>query len=124
MIILPESLVDISCCIFISMLRYGLICASWIRQDSKISFPSSKSSSAAGNSVIGNSRVGFKMVSMPRGEYLKHFARDEGGVYIGTELQREWTCEELEERYGKYQVQVVKKKRLTTKIMDKLMFGF
>jgi hypothetical protein len=38
---------------------------------------------------------------MPRGEYLKYFARADG-VYSGTEPERQWTEEELEEKYGKY----------------------
>jgi len=43
-----------------------------------------------------------KVIFMPRAEYLKHFAKDYDGQYIGTEPQKEWTAEELEEKYGKY----------------------
>jgi hypothetical protein len=43
-----------------------------------------------------------KVVFMPRAEYLKHFAKDYDGQYIGTEPQKDWTAEELEEKYGKY----------------------
>jgi hypothetical protein len=50
-----------------------------------------------------------KVVFMPRAEYLKHFAKDYDGQYIGTEPRKEWTVEELEEKYGKY------KKDLTSK---------
>lgn len=39
---------------------------------------------------------------MPRGEYLKYFAKDTAGNYIGTEPYRAWTAEELEEAYGRY----------------------
>jgi hypothetical protein len=39
---------------------------------------------------------------MPRGDYLKYFAKDTRGNYIGTEPQRAWTELELEERYGRY----------------------
>lgn len=39
---------------------------------------------------------------MPRGEYLKYFAKDHNAQYIGTEPEQEWTEAILEERYGKY----------------------
>lgn len=39
---------------------------------------------------------------MPRGEYKKHFAKDKNGNYIGTEPQRQWSDEELQEKYGQY----------------------
>lgn len=39
---------------------------------------------------------------MPRGEYKKHFAKDNTGKYIGTEPQRDWTEEELEDEFGQY----------------------
>ena len=51
-----------------------------------------------------------KVVFMPRAEYLKHFAKDYDGKYIGTEPQREWTEEELEESYSKYKKDLTKKK--------------
>lgn len=51
----------------------------------------------------------IKVVFMPRAEYLKRFAKDYEGRYIGTEPQKEWTAEELDEKYGKY------KKDLTSK---------
>jgi hypothetical protein len=50
-----------------------------------------------------------KVFFMPRAEYLKHFAKDYDGRYIGTEPRQEWTVEKLEERYGNY------KKDLRTK---------
>ena len=43
-----------------------------------------------------------KIVFMPRGEYLKHFAKDEKANYIGTVPQRQWTEDELDEKYGHY----------------------
>ena len=39
---------------------------------------------------------------MPRGYYLKYFARDKNDEYIGTEPEREWSETELEERFGKF----------------------
>jgi hypothetical protein len=39
---------------------------------------------------------------MPRSECERFFARDKTGCYIGTEEQRTWTEQELEDRYGKY----------------------
>ena len=39
---------------------------------------------------------------MPRRDYLKYFAKDYDGSYIGTEPQRTWTEEELEETFGMY----------------------
>ena len=44
----------------------------------------------------------LKIVLMPRSECERFFARDEKGSYIGTEEQRTWTEQELEDRYGKY----------------------
>lgn len=44
-----------------------------------------------------------KVVFMPRREYKKYFAKDKEGQYIGTEPQREWTEEELEDEFGQYQ---------------------
>jgi hypothetical protein len=40
---------------------------------------------------------------MPRREYLKHFARDDHGNYIGSELQRSWSKKELDANFGEYQ---------------------
>ncbi len=39
---------------------------------------------------------------LPRSEYDKYFAKDKKGNYTGTEPQREWTENELDEKYGKY----------------------
>lgn len=47
-----------------------------------------------------------KAVWMPRREYKKYFAKDGNGKYIGTEPQREWTAEELEDEFGQYQKEV------------------
>ena len=41
---------------------------------------------------------------MPRGEYLKHFARDDNGNYIGTESERRWSEEELDDAFGAYRI--------------------
>ena len=43
-----------------------------------------------------------KVVFMPLGDYKKWFAKDDEGVYIGTEPSREWTEDELNERFGAY----------------------
>ena len=53
----------------------------------------------------------MKVVYMPRGEYLKYFAKDLKGEYIGTEPYRRYTEEELEERYQQYIPRNVPKKR-------------
>jgi len=50
-----------------------------------------------------------KVVYMPRREYLKYFAKDEGGAYIGTEPYKKWTEDELEVEFGKYKPQIGKK---------------
>lgn len=47
-----------------------------------------------------------KAVRMPRRDYKKFFAKDKDGKYIGTEPQREWTMEELEDEFGQYQKEV------------------
>jgi hypothetical protein len=43
-----------------------------------------------------------KVIFMPRGDYLKYFAKDNFGNYIGTEPEREWTEEEVEEGFRQY----------------------
>ncbi|MCJ1227917.1 hypothetical protein MMC12_004576 [Toensbergia leucococca] len=45
----------------------------------------------------------FRTLKMPRGEYLRYFARDEKNAYIGTEPERSWTDKDLEEKFGMYQ---------------------
>jgi hypothetical protein len=40
---------------------------------------------------------------MPREEYLKHFAHDLHGNYIGTGEQRRWSRKELDIYFGEYQ---------------------
>jgi len=39
---------------------------------------------------------------MPRSDYIKHFARNEVDEYVGTEPERMWGDEELEEAFGRY----------------------
>jgi hypothetical protein len=43
-----------------------------------------------------------KVVFMPRREYLKYFARGLKGEYVGTEPERRWTEQELDERFVEY----------------------
>ena len=43
-----------------------------------------------------------KVVFMPRKEYTKYFAKDNAGNYIGSEPARQWTEEELEEKFGEF----------------------
>lgn len=43
-----------------------------------------------------------KVVYMPRGDYLKYFARGQAGEYIGTEPHKRWTEEELDETFAQY----------------------
>lgn len=43
-----------------------------------------------------------KAVWMPRRDYVKWFARDKDGNYIGTESERAWTEEELDEAFRRY----------------------
>lgn len=45
----------------------------------------------------------IKVVRVPRSEYRKHFARDKNNIYVGTEPERMWTIEELDEEFGMYQ---------------------
>jgi hypothetical protein len=51
-----------------------------------------------------------KVVYMPRRDYLKWFARDLEGKYIGTEPYKKWEEDELEEAFKQYKP-VVEKKR-------------
>lgn len=41
---------------------------------------------------------------MPRREYLRHFAHDEAGRYIGTEKEESWSEGDLEEEFGEYRM--------------------
>jgi hypothetical protein len=41
-----------------------------------------------------------KVVFMPDGDRKKWFAKDEDGKYVGSEPQKQWTEEELDERWG------------------------
>jgi hypothetical protein len=50
-----------------------------------------------------------KIVYMPRRDYLKYFAKDEDGAYIGSEPYKKRTEEELKEEFAKYRPQVGKK---------------
>jgi hypothetical protein len=45
----------------------------------------------------------LRVVYMPRREYMKYFAKDDEGVYVGSEAQRVWTDEALDEMFGVYQ---------------------
>ncbi|KAH7318987.1 hypothetical protein BKA65DRAFT_513608 [Rhexocercosporidium sp. MPI-PUGE-AT-0058] len=45
----------------------------------------------------------IKVVRMPRSDYLKYFARDKNNNYIGSEPERNWTKQCLEEEFGMYQ---------------------
>ncbi|KAK4986992.1 hypothetical protein LTR66_004829 [Elasticomyces elasticus] len=56
------------------------------------------------SNTIGTSKTDADCVSafMPRREYLKYFALDEQGNYIGSEVQHPWSEEELLETFGKY----------------------
>lgn len=47
-----------------------------------------------------------KVVYMPRREYLKYFARDLKGGYVGSEPYRRWSEGELEKEFGKYKPEV------------------
>lgn len=58
---------------------------------------------------LGQKKGVTKVVYMPRREYLKYFAKDEKGEYIGTEPYKRWTEEELEAEFGKYKPEVGKK---------------
>jgi hypothetical protein len=59
--------------------------------------------------TLGQKKGITKVVYMPRREYLKSFAKDEKGEYIGSEPYRRWTEGELEDEFGKYKPEVGKK---------------
>lgn len=40
---------------------------------------------------------------MPRRDYKKYFAKDKDGKYAGTEVEREWTREDLDRDFGRFQ---------------------
>ncbi|OBT45153.1 hypothetical protein VE00_04318 [Pseudogymnoascus sp. WSF 3629] len=42
------------------------------------------------------------MAMMPRRDYLRYFAHDEAGNYVGTEKEESWTESDLEEEFGEY----------------------
>jgi hypothetical protein len=39
---------------------------------------------------------------MPRRDYLKYFARNETDDYVGTEPEKSWNDDDLEEAFGRY----------------------
>ena len=39
---------------------------------------------------------------MPRRDYLRYFARDEAGNYVGSEKEESWAESDLEEEFGEY----------------------
>ena len=45
----------------------------------------------------------YTALKMPRKDYKAYFARDRSGDYAGTEPEREWTQEQLDERFGEFQ---------------------
>ena len=50
----------------------------------------------------GNVQTKTKLVKMPRGEYLRKFARDSKNNYIGIEPERAWREEDLDKAFSKY----------------------
>ncbi|KAG9240543.1 hypothetical protein BJ878DRAFT_525578 [Calycina marina] len=54
-----------------------------------------------GEKETGDGRV-TKVVFMPRVDFKEWFAKDDNGVYVETEPNREWTEEELDEEFGAY----------------------
>lgn len=61
-------------------------------------------------------------VQMPRRDYLKYFAKDEDGNYIGTEPQRAWTEEELSEMFRQYKKPPMPKSNES--LLNKAIGGF
>lgn len=59
--------------------------------------------------ALGQKKGVTKVVYMPRREYLKYFAKDEKGEYIGTEPYKKWTEEELEAEFAQYKPKTGKK---------------
>lgn len=45
----------------------------------------------------------YTALKMPRRDYKKWFVRDREGNYAGSEPEREWTRDDLDEEFGKYQ---------------------
>jgi hypothetical protein len=45
----------------------------------------------------------YTAIKMPRKDYKAYFARDRNGNYAGTEPEREWTQEQLDEKFGEFQ---------------------
>jgi hypothetical protein len=59
--------------------------------------------------ALGQKKGITRVVYMPRRDYLKYFAKDENGNYIGSDPYRRWTEGELEEQFAKYKPAVGKK---------------
>jgi len=55
----------------------------------------------------------LRVVYMPRREYLKYFARDAKRNYIGSEPERDWTDEQLDDMFGKYEPAAAPKAKAT-----------
>jgi len=64
--------------------------------------PTSRRKSFLGKFKSEKDGSAVKVVYMPRGEYLKYFARDNNANYTGTEPEHDWTEAELDGKYAKY----------------------
>lgn len=49
-----------------------------------------------------NTSEDIRVIRMPRSDYIKYFARNEVDEYVGTEPERPWGDEDLEEAFGRY----------------------
>lgn len=45
----------------------------------------------------------YKAVKMPRRDYKRYFRRDKDGGYAGTEPERDWDEDEINQEFGAYQ---------------------
>jgi hypothetical protein len=64
-----------------------------------------------GDKDKGGGKPITKVVFMPRREYIKYFAKDNDGRYIGTEPAKQWTEEELDEMFAQYKPEPTKMAR-------------
>ena len=72
--------------------------------------------------ISGKEKEGkLRVVYMPRSDYLKYFAKDDDGNYVGTEPQKSYTDEELDEMFARYVPPPLPKSNES--MLDKMLYG-
>lgn len=72
--------------------------------------------------VAGKEKGGkLRVVYMPRRDYLKYFAKDDNGNYVGMEPQKSYTDQELDDMFAQYVPPPMPKSN--EPLLDKMLYG-